>query len=375
MRIIKKKSVALITALLSLCLLLPVACWEQSEIVVLPPEDPTSVPTSGLVSEVDPTAPVTPVPDTPTPAPDTPTPVPDTPTPVPDTPTPAPETPIPSTFLFGGAELPAGITVINSGTVGANGVKVVGERTNIKHITREEVKALVNLCPDIRKLDLDYCYLDDYAPLAKLTGLTSLSLMTCGNSEGGVKLTNIDWIASLTDLKQLNLCHNDIDDISAIAGLDQLEYLNLADNDLHDGQLKYLSGLYNLRDLDLYQLPELTDVSPLAELSSLEYLHLGQDHSIKTVKPLTGLENLRKLRLNDTAVEDIDYIGKFKALQYLDLSKCGRNASAYYALKNCKKLKAVTISDATEEVKSVFYDLSPIELWAKWNDSSSRLVP
>ncbi|MBR4906255.1 MAG: hypothetical protein IKZ44_05305 [Clostridia bacterium] len=370
MRIIKRKSVALIAALLSLCLVLPVACWwEQSEIVVLPPEDPTSVPTSTLVSETD-----SPAPATPTPVPDTPAPAPETPTSAPNTPT-APATPIPSTFLFGGAELPTGITEIDTSTVGANGVKVVGERSDIKHITREEVKVLVNLCPNIRKLDLDYCYLDDYAPLAKLTELTSLSLMTCGNQEDGVKLTNIDWIASLTNLRQLNLCHNAIDDISAIAGLDQLEYLNLADNDLRDEQLKYLTGLYKLRELDLYQLPKLTDVSPLAKLSALEYLHLGQDHSIETVKPLTGLDNLRKLRLNDTAVEDIGYIGDFTALRYLDLSKCSRNASAYYALKDCKKLKAVTISDATEDVKNVFYDLSPIELWAKWNDSSSRLVP
>ena len=282
---------------------------------------------------------------------------------------------MPSTFMFGGAELQSGTAAIDPDTVGINGVKVVGTRKSIKHITREEVEALVKLCPNIRKLDLDYCYLDDYTPLAKLTGLTSLSLMTCGNAEGGGrKLVDIDWIASLTNLRQLNLCHNDIDDIRAIAGLEQLEYLNLADNDLDDRQLEYLSGLYNLRELDLYQLPKLTDVSPLAKLTNLEYLHLGQDRSIKTVKPLTGLKYLKKLRLNGTNVTDISYFKEFKALQYVDLSDCSRKASQYYALENCQCLIAVTISDASDDVKSVFGDMGPIELWLKWGDPSSRVV-
>ena len=363
MRIIGKKLAVLMTALL-LCSVLSVACMDVPGVPSFLHDKNTASP------EVDPET-VTPGPDGLQPG--------ETEPEVTEPEVTEPEAPgtepavIPATFLFGGAELPTGITEIDSETRDAAGHTVVGDREHIKHITREEVENLVNFCPNIRKLDLDYCYLDDYTPLAKLTGLTMLGLKTCGNNYGGVKLTDISWITSLTNLKELNLCYNAISDISPISGLKQLEALNLADNDLNDAQIRYLSGLTNLRELDLYYLSRLTDVSPLAELPALDYLNLGHDHALWNVRPLASLNYLTQLRVYDTGVTDISCFSSFKELRYLDLTGCSVNPDSLYLLGYCPKLKAVTFSEASADVRSAFYNLRSIELWEKWDDPTSRV--
>lgn len=286
-------------------------------------------------------------------------------------------TPIPSTFVFGGAVLPAGITTINKETTDPYGNKVCGTQMQPKRITREEVESLVALCPNLRQLELDYCYLDDYEPLGRLTRLTNLSLMTCGNNYGGIKLTDIDWVASLKELRTLNLCHNYISDISAISGLVHLEYLNLADNDLRDDDLWYLTGLTSLTELDLYQLPYLTDVSPLAYLTSLYYLHLGQDGKISNVSALAGLPNLTQLRLNATGIKDFDDFGRFRKLECLDISRLSCDTDRYYALMACPNLWAVVLSDMPYDVLNVISDLNlyygmDITVFEKWSDITQR---
>lgn len=351
----RKRALAL---LLCIAALISLACSDPTSTVIFPNAEASARPT--LKPTPVPTAVPTEVPTA------VPTEVPTAEPTQPPTPTPKP-TSVPKTFLFGGAELPAGLTKIDKNTVDENGNKVIGEKTDPKRITKKEVEALVALCPNLSKLVLDYCYLDDYTPLSKLTGLTDLALMTCGNEYGGEKLDDIGWISTLTELTDLTLCYNNISDITPLAGLENLEYLNLAGNDLDDEDLKVLAKLPSLTTLYLYWLPNLTDVTPLAEIEYLCYLHLGHDSKIESVKPLTKLKYLTQLRINDTAVKDISYFGDFKHLKYLDLSDCARKASDYAVLGNCPKLKGVAVANAPDDVKTVFAGLSGITLANGWN--------
>ena len=278
--------------------------------------------------------------------------------------------------MFAGVEIPAGTTVINRNTTDARGNRVFGKRKSIKRITRSEVESLVRMCPDLRVLELDYCYLEDYQPLSELKNLRELAITTGGNDYGGVKMTDISWVSSLKKLRYLNVCHNNISDIRAISGLYELEYLNLADNDLNDDDLSYLTGLSNLTDLDLYQLPKLTDVSPLAKLKNLTYLHLGQDVRISSVKPLIKLKKLTHLRLNSTAIRNFEYFSEFERLECLDLSYSKSNVSALYDLASCPKLWAVAYTDAPNDVRSAFSDMNRyygahITLFNQWSDITS----
>ena len=360
----RTKRMRILALLLCLAALLA-ACTDPDGTVIFPNAEasmrPTPTPTPTAAPTAAPTA--TPVP---TEAPTaTPT---QTPTP---TPTPA-ATAVPKTFLFGGAELPAGLTKIDRSTVDENGNKVSGERTKPKKITREEVEAMVALCPHLEKLSLDYCWFEDYAPLSKLTELKDLALMTCGNEFGGRKITDISWVRPLVNLEQLSLCYNDIDDLTPLENLENLEYLNIASNDLDDEDIETLANLTNLTTLYLYYLPNIRDLSPLAKIEGLMYLNLGHDRKVEDVRVLTKLKYLEVLRLNDTGVKDISYFGDFKRLKYVDLSDCTRKANDYKVLETCPKLKGVAIANAPDDVKNVFAAMTGIALANGWDSSWNK---
>ena len=267
------------------------------------------------------------------------------PTPSPEpTPTPTPSpTPLPDSFMFGGVRIQAGVREINGRP---NAMNFNGDSNgNFTRITKEEVEMMVLLCPDLEVLDVDFCWFDTYEPLSKLKNLEYLELKTCGNSKGGVPLTDIGWIEDLTNLKHLNLCHNRIDDISPLEGLTDLEWLSLADNNLSDSDLSYLKGMSALKSLYLYS-NNLKDVSVLKNLSNLETLNLGNNKKIKSVKNLTKLKKLSVLQLFGTAIDDLSYFKDFSRLSKVDLAGC-KNLSYsdyYYDLPKCKKLKTFIVA-------------------------------
>jgi internalin A len=87
------------------------------------------------------------------------------------------------------------------------------------------------------------------------------------------KISNLEPLASLSNLTSLDLIGNQISDLKPLAGLSNLTYLALSEN-------------------------EISDVTPLAGLSNLTYLSLG-NNQITDVKPLTSLINLTDLQLRD----------------------------------------------------------------------------
>ena len=86
-------------------------------------------------------------------------------------------------------------------------------------------------------------------------------------------------MAELKQLKNLNLTHNNLTDISPLEGLMQLETLCLAENKLTN--VNALSGLSQLEDLNLED-NELTDVSALAGLENLRTLSLGKNPGLSS---------------------------------------------------------------------------------------------
>lgn len=253
-----------------------------------------------------------------------------------EAPTPEP-TPVPDTFTLGGKTVKAGSTKINGKSLGIN-----GKSSKLTHITAEEVANLVALCPDLTELVLDYCYMDDYAPLAGLKKLQKLQLSSCGANDGNA-IRNIDWVAGMTDLRSLNFAHNEISDTTALKGLTKLTYLSLGYNALTDEGIKPLGSLTKLETLYLNSQKKITDVSPLKTLEKLTFLHLGNNSKLETVKPLTALKKLVYLRLNKTKVSDLSYFGDFEALKKLDLSKCSIKVKSVRALRDCKKLEYIVL--------------------------------
>ena len=258
-------------------------------------------------------------------------------------PTAAP-TPVPDYFWFGGAKVKTGSTSVVGKKLGIN-----GKKNKLTHIPENEVNDLVTLCPDLEELDLEYCFMDDYAPLGGLVKLRTLKLTYCG-AGGGNAIKDIGWAENLTELRTLSFSHNSIEDTAPLAGLTKLTYLHLAGNPLEDDDLKPIGKLTNLDTLYLYDLKRITDVSPLAKLTKLTFLHIGHNSRLKSVKSLTSLKKLKYLRLNNTKFSDLSYIGKFAALYKLDISNCPIDEETVMHLPECKKLKKIVLDPTDNDI-------------------------
>lgn len=92
---------------------------------------------------------------------------------------------------------------------------------------------------------------------------------------GHNKLTDLSFLSGLTDLRLLIISPNyGITDFTPLASLTQLEYLEAFSTDVKD--VSPLSGLVNLRDLNLACSDQLKDLSPLYELPNLERFWCGR---------------------------------------------------------------------------------------------------
>ena len=260
-------------------------------------------------------------------------------------------TPLPDWFWFGGQKIKTGSTSIDG-----KKLKINGKKNKLTHIPESEVADLVDLCPNLELLELEYCYMDDYEPLGDLEKLRTLKLAYCGEG-GGNAIKDIGWVEDLTELRTLSFSHNSIEDTKPLAGLTKLTYLHLAGNPLEDEDLEPIGKLTNLETLYLYDLKKITDVSPLSNLKKLTFLHIGHNSKLKSVKALGKLTKLKYLRLNSTKVADLSYIGNFSALKKLDLEKCPIDTKTVKHLKDCKKLEKIVIDMGNYELYSAILDL------------------
>ncbi len=282
-------------------------------------------------------------------------------------PTPKP-TEVPDYFMFGGKKIKTGTTKINGKELGIN-----GKSKKLKHIPENEVADLVALCPDLEELILDFCFMDDYQPLGKLTKLRKLQLSNCDEGKGNA-VADVGWIKGLGDLRSLNLVNNNVSDTTALGGLKKLTHLYLGENPLTDEDLEPIGKLTNLETLSLYDVKKITNVKPLSNLSKLTFLHLGENSKLKNVKPLTGLKKLVYLRLNHTSVSDLTDFGKLTALKKLDVSGCPIDATTVYNLRGCKKLEKIVLEMGdTYTYSAVLEDLInegyPVHFQYSWLDS------
>ena len=189
-----------------------------------------------------------------------------------------------------------------------------------------------------------YTATDSEVPLSQLidealNGLPSSKLQVLDLSDR--KLSDLNGLESLTDLRQLILRGNLVSDLSPLAGLMDLQHLDLSDNMVTD--LSPLFALYNLQKLDLSD-NYVTDLSPLAGLSDLEVLILNDNdvtdtgvtslayldklsylgvarNQVTNITPLSNLFDLDVLILENNDIADLSPLSNITNLRYLDLSK------------------------------------------------------
>jgi len=101
--------------------------------------------------------------------------------------------------------------------------------------------------------------------------------------------------ADLEKVTKFELGDKQITDLTPLAGLTELEYLYLDNNQITD--LAPLVGLTKLKSL-LLRKNQITDLTPLAGLTMLERLWIN-NNKISKLTPLAGLKNLKVLRLDE----------------------------------------------------------------------------
>ena len=233
---------------------------------------------------------------------------------------------------------------------------------------------------ELTTLALDGNNITDISPLANLTQLTALGLGTnnitdishLANLTGLTHLVlsynnimDVSPLANLTNLKHLELQNNRITDITPLENLTNLEHLDTQNNPIFDADSPVVdipdpnlrSAIHNALGLDrptitqadmlrLEALPaelrgitdltgieyalnldslglqgnNITNLAPLATLTTLEHLYLSGNHSITDISSLSSLTRLKRLYLDFNRISDIRPLAGLTALTHLGLA-------------------------------------------------------
>lgn len=221
--------------------------------------------------------------------------------------------------------------------------------------------------PGLESFDIQGFSLNDEAAsqIAHLHGLRSLTIIDCETADGIVaRITG-----ELTDLRELVLNQLSINDaeIASLAKLEQLEYLALDNTKVTSGVLRQLIQLPRLTELSLTGIQIRGELDALAELPSLQALHLdatnltdGDVPAIAAIPELKYLDvshtkltanGIKKLvqanQIEDLWVEGLPIqlaaaeIGKLSALRSLNLHNSDINDDGLSALYELRDLTAL----------------------------------
>jgi len=109
-------------------------------------------------------------------------------------------------------------------------------------------------------------------------------------------------------LSELDLCNNEISDISPLKDLSNLTELGLGHNEISD--LSPLKNLNNLKRLDLHYNKKISDILPLKDLDKIQHLILSANQ-ISDISPLKNLFEIKNpfyfiaLELQNNSIKEL----------------------------------------------------------------------
>ncbi|MCI6742545.1 MAG: leucine-rich repeat domain-containing protein [Faecalibacterium prausnitzii] len=152
---------------------------------------------------------------------------------------------------------------------------------------------------------------EDWSNLCSLPNLTSLTVT--GNGSAELNETKLNKLLGLQKLEELSVDGMLFPDgIGTLADMDALEKLSLTNCQLTSEQCKGLDGLRSLRELDLAH-NALTDLSFLQGLTRLEKLDLS-GNQITDYTPLTALTDLTDLGVDQCQPQALSALPSLKGL-------------------------------------------------------------
>ena len=166
------------------------------------------------------------------------------------------------------------------------------------------------LMPYLRTLTIEGQEMAGLEPLSGLIKLQTLNLNGCR-----FPAEDLQYLAKLPELKELNLENCSISTIEALSGAAALEKLNLKSNTVRN--LEAISTMTSLKDLNL-QHNAVTGLEALSTLTNLEILDVSYN-SVTSLTPLASCTRLSALNADSNQLETVYGIHELPMLTVLSV--------------------------------------------------------
>lgn len=121
-----------------------------------------------------------------------------------------------------------------------------------------------------------------------------------------------------------------------------IDYLYLSGKNITNADIENLKYFTNLKNLQLADNSNLTDISVLSNLTQLEELWI-QNTGISDISPLSGCKNLKALGIKYTKVKDLSVLSGFTKLEKFIATDC--NISDISPVANCPQMREIWLSN------------------------------
>ena len=236
---------------------------------------------------------------------------------------------------------------------------IVFEDKNLQKAVQESLKdpcITIKEAKEVRKIEIDdHPEITSLEDLKHFTNLEELIITHCN-------ISSLEGLETLSNLTSLDLGSNNISSIQEICNEKHanLTYLCLDENPVRDLP-KELSKLNNLTELSL-QSCMLSGSFEISNMDTLETVKLGNNsineikgnfislqevslnnNCVETISNLTGILNIKILRLSGNPIDSLEGIDKFISLELLDIRRT--EIQDISKLKNLKKLNALYLDE------------------------------
>ena len=205
---------------------------------------------------------------------------------------------------------------------------------------------------EMRELTLNS---ESTAPLLGMADMQTLSLSNNDNT-----LTDLSGLANMSKVQELRLSVGNVQDFSPLAGMTGLRTLSL-NGDYYTDSLDFLKGMTQLQELDIYTSGEIRvqDLTAFTDLTALTALRLDTT-GLTSLHGLEGLTKLQELNLSGTyaSYPDLDPLANLTQLQTLRLPSYDADYDDFKsfnidALANLKNLQDLQISGTPDSLEGL----------------------
>lgn len=179
-----------------------------------------------------------------------------------------------------------------------------------------------------------------------LNPITDSDLLTLDSLFNYALVTNsiksLEGIQYCTNLKYLSMSLEDIENITPLANLTNLEWLDL-DQNWKISDINPLKNLTKLKHLNLDG-NLISDIIPLVNLSNLNYLNIMYNEDIIDISPIENILLLEELWISNSPIKNIEPIKKLTKLKNLWLAKC--------------EISDITVISELTELRSLFLKIN-----------------